>query len=767
VELKIVQPSCEVCSLSDQKKVWGEGKTGGIVIVGEAPGRDEAREGRPFVGQSGKLLKTVLDLVGIEDYYITNSVLCRTPGNRDPSANELRCCSERLFSEVKAAQPSKILLLGSIATGQFLGKPVRKCRGAYKEWNGIPVIATFHPAAVLYSPSAYRDFYRDIEKLLREPKSTDFVPEYKVLNLEESLTYLSERCERGGKLALDIETSSFYPHLDYFICVGMSHDGKTTYIIENDVMLNPTIATLLEKASERCKVVCHNGDFETRWLLHKFGIKLKIEFDTILAHHAIDERSADEEFGMEAHSLKVLGGHYLDLPEWEDEMLPYKGNYALAPREILYKYLAYDIYATWELEGILRPELDEEGLRDVFFERVMPAQSIIAEMSDTGVLIDWKYITNLEDKIMEDVQRETLEVCEELNLDPKKFNVRSNTQMPELLFDRLGLPEVRGRSTGKKVINELLRDYDMPVLQKIGMIRRRLALISTNVRGLIDIIRDDGRVHTQFLQHGTETGRLASRNPNMQNVPAHFGFGELIRRAYIAPPGWEFLEIDYKQLEARTACIYFEDPQLISYFQTGRDIHREAASLYFNVPPEEVTGDMRHDAKRVVFGIFYGRGFRSISKEYGIPFEEAKRRIALQNDAFPEAVKYRKRIEAQVKQQGYVVSKFGRRRRFPLLTEDNVHECVLQAINFPIQSTASDICLGSLVRVGQKADREIAKPLLIIHDALLLQVRSEAFEETAKWIVEEMQADPFETPVKFLVSCKRGTCWGEMTDFEL
>lgn len=776
VELKQIQPDCARCSLDGYVKVWGSGPDqADLVIVGEAPGINEEKQGKPFVGISGDLLRNVLRQAGIDEskVFFTNVCLCR-PRRQEakPSDNEVHCCSNRLRSEILLRKPKKILCLGSTASQALLGQRITTVRGTYLQWEGIDVLSTFHPASVLRNPGGFRNFAEDILKLIRG-RQTWTKPSWEIVGSKyEALTLFDEACHAKLDTSLDIETSSYSPYIDRFLCCGIMNTAKNhAYILENDLLkLEPEAARGVEVMSKELCVVCHNGQFEYRWLKEKFGIKLKIGFDTMLAHHALDERSGDKGA---AHDLKTLGGYYFDLPNWEHEFKKHVENddYSTAPKEILYDYLALDLMTTLRLKPVFEEELKDDEVWEPFTNIIMPGLPALGEMSCRGLLVDWKYLCDYLETLFTDrikLRAKRLEIL--LGKEPGWLNTRSHKKMSALFYDELGMPEMKGkgRSTGKKVIKELEQKTGNKMVKLIGNLRRLQAIKSSFCDRMQESIAYDGRIHAAYKQTGTDTGRLAGHDPNPQNIPNHFGYGKVIRDIFIASPGYELLEVDFKQLEFRWAAIITGDKTLIQYIQTKRDIHSEQASLYFNVPIEKVTKDHRHDAKRVVFGVFFRRGPHSVSREYDIPLKESIRRFQILFDTCPGILDYFKMTDDYIKEHGEVSSLYGRKRRFPLLLRDNVEEAGRQAVNHPIQSTATDHNFLSNLRITKHPQHgEDFHWLATIHDGDLFEIKTEVYDERAAYIKFEKEKDPpFDTKgVKFEIDMARGTRWGSMEPY--
>lgn len=747
-----VEPLCGICSLS-AKKVLGNGRPGGLVVVGEAPGIDESLQGEPFVGASGELLKAVLEneVVNFETVYFTNSVLCRPPDRRAPSTNEIRCCNGRLLAEIRAAKPTHILLLGNAATEAVLGQRAFDVRGRLLEWEGIPILSTYHPAYVLRNIHEYRDFAYDIWKLKNGP----------VDELKEGRHYLLTTVEQARKVlegfqgrpvVLDIETSVVSEFTGTFLCAGFTPDGEHYYIIPADVFRE--VAHLCETFP----VICHNFQFEYAWLKHHFGVTLTLHWDTMLANYALDERS-EEAKSLDVHSLKNLGTKYFNVEDWSLQLKPYLDDFSKIPKDMLYRYLTRDLQITWLLYQKQEAWLEEDNVLSPFKNLLVPASSVLADMHCYGIRADVSYL----DKLREDLEFEIMIAQEELRTDlqDETFNVRSNLQLGKLFFDKLGLKRVNKNKLGKKEIGLLEKLYpEVDLLQRVLRLRKLLAMYSTNVCGLYAHIREDGHVHPRFLLHGTETGRLASANPNMQNIPGRVG--ARIRDIFCAREGYELADLDYKQLEFRIAAHLSQDPKLLDYILSGKDIHTEMACVFFNV--DTPTHVQRRDAKTLVFGAAYGLHWKTVVKVYGLKPEFVQHCLGIMNQRFPVLKKYTLDIRRDSVNNFEVQSALGRKRRFYCLTNSDEAEFERQAGNHPIQSLASDICLSALIRIAKVKE---VRPVLTIHDSIIVEVPVDNYDEYARKLVDIMLETPIPINVPLGVELKRGTHWGSAQEYKL
>jgi len=783
--LPTVMPDCDICSLN-AITVPGYGTPGNIVLVGEAPGRKEIISKKPFVGTSGTLLRRTLIELGVDpenDCYLTNTCLCQPPGNRNPSKHEVKCCNGRLINEIELAKPKILILLGSIASQAFTGQIISKTRSRFIEWRGIPTICTYHPAYILRNLEAYRDFEFDLIKAIKGPEQiyeigTDGIPivEHTVLT-----HYNEVSCELGklrDYICLDIETSSRTPRLAKIGPIGFTDNPDHVFIIPEYLTCTKAVQKLLAdriavakfpyraRLSKRLQTITHHAGYEWSCFNHSYGFDMNIDHDTMLMHYMLDERSGggdDTGTGSkEYHSLKTLGMTAYNLPNWSDIMAPYRSNYLEAPSELLHKYLAVDVSVTMRLFNHLCPKTVFEGFDEVLTKVMYPAIKVVSDMTMNGVRVDVERLKILGIEWDSELQ-ETIDELEVLV--GREVNINSHTQVATILFDDLGLPQIDHRHTNKIVIARLLHRFDNPELQLIDSARRKKNIMDTWSKGITRKITEDDRLHTSFLLHGTTTGRLSSRQPNLQNVPKRQG--PAIRNVFIASEGYELLEVDFKQLEVCVGAFLSNDETLIRDILDNKDIHLEAACIIYDCKAEDVTTLQRDKAKEGLFSIWYGKEPKTLMAELGITLEEVTHLVTQVHQRFPGIMIWKRELVKKFLEDQYVNSFLGRRRRYPLLTREHKHKAIREAVNHPIQSLASDITQMAGARVWLKHDRSIVSFLLTVHDSWLLEVKEGHMIEQARWIKEEMEAPQFPSPVPFRVSLARGYRWGSLEKFEV
>lgn len=767
---------CGLVSAEMRKRIWGHGSLdSGIVVVGEYPGNEDLAKRIPFSGFSGQLLKRVLQGANIDPsgVYFTNVSLCQPPAGRQPSTHEISCCARRLELEILACKPKRILALGSAATQALVGKPIHKCQGRYHYWKGIPLMPAYHPAFVVRpgSEEMFRDLCFAVEKLNKEPGNyypleDDGYPSvpYTILT-KESFYWLREL--RNGTdgykqhpMTVDVE----FARDGRLLAVGFCFAPQHTYIIPGELFSgDKSVRDAFQLLLNWYSIGSQNGSTEYE-VLREHGIDFPIDFDTMLAHHALDERSGDDDTGGKGgsyHGLGTIAALYLDAPDWKGLMASYKDDYGLAPLDVLYRYLALDCSTEHRLRDTFELLLVEEGLDSMVKQYVFPMVQPITRMQITGIKVDLEYMKGLEKSWEADIERQTEEYKQLVNR--PTLNLRSPKQVADLLFNQLKFPNIGKGSTDKHVIAKLQNKFpDRKEIQAIADIRSHHTILSTFIKGIPKLVNPKtGRVHTRFLLHGTPTQRLASRDPNLQNIPARIGAA--IRDAFVAIEGWNLCNVDYKQLEFRVWAFLSGDKNLIKFILDERDIHSEVAAAFFNIIPGTETKSQRLDAKTFVFRIPYGGGPEGVAQDFNLPIEEARRRHGALKAMFPDGFKWIDEVQEKCLADGYVANYIGHKRRFPLVLAHNQQEIRRQAGNSPIQGLAAIICREAIRRVMTHPnwnDAEIEGQIQV-HDSFVFSIREDCMHHLP-WIVREMEADPWPTTVPFLVDVEVGKRWGSL-----
>ena len=403
-----------------------------------------------------------------------------------------------------------------------------------------------------------------------------------------------------------------------------------------------------------------------------------------------------------------------------------------------------------------------------------PLIPVIARMEARGVLVDPAVLKALAKEYRAELEKIEKRIHKTAG---REFNISSPKQLGEVLFDELHIiPEKQKKTAGGQRStreSELEKIRDMhPIVSDILEYRELKKLLSTYIENLPPLLGADNRLHAEFLQTGTVTGRMASQNPNLQNIPLHSERGQMIRHAFVAPQGFTLVSFDYSQIELRLAAILSGDEKLCAIFRSGRDVHTEVASQVFGVAPEEVDLEMRRRAKIINFGILYGMGVNALRAQLGSTIAEAHRYLEEYFATFKTLAEYLESTKGFARKYGYTETLFGRRRQFPEMKSSLPYvraQAERMAINAPLQGTQADIIKLAMVRADEALAREgaldDARLLLQVHDELVYEIREERGEELSAKIREIMESVlPSEETrsVPVLVTMKSGSDWGSM-----
>jgi DNA polymerase-1 len=419
-----------------------------------------------------------------------------------------------------------------------------------------------------------------------------------------------------------------------------------------------------------------------------------------------------------------------------------------------------------ELSPILEHEVKEAEMWELWEHVEMPLIFVLTDMERHGVLIDVNYLRQLGEEMM----RASKQVEERIyQIAGVRFNIRSPQQLAEVLFNRLKLPMPKRTPGGKPstaapVLEALAKEHEIARL--VLEFRELEKLRSTFIEGLLSAADSQHRVHTTYDQTGTATGRLASSEPNLQNIPARGDWGKKIRKAFIAPKGYRLISADYSQIELRILAHLSGDETLCQAFERGEDIHTQAAVSVFGVKPEEVTEDMRRKAKVLNFGIAYGISAYGLAQQLGIEPEEAQQIIDRYFERFPKVRNYIEQIIEFARQNKFVRTLMNRRRFLPDIDnpDQRLREAAQRAaINTPVQGTSADIMKAAMVTVwrGLKERGYDAHITMQVHDELVLEVAEDQVLEVAKFVKRQMES-VFRLKVPLVVEIKVGDNWGEM-----
>ncbi len=400
-------------------------------------------------------------------------------------------------------------------------------------------------------------------------------------------------------------------------------------------------------------------------------------------------------------------------------------------------------HLAYELEPVLRGKVREAGEEELLDEVELPLIPVLYQMEKTGFGIDRAGMIALGETLDAEAKAKAEKICE---LAGHPFNILSPKQLGVVLFEELGLRGGKktktGYSTGADVLEGLR--YEHPIISEILAYRQLTKLHSTYAVGLLAAADENDRIHTDFKQAQTATGRLSSAEPNLQNIPVRTELGRLFRRLFVAKKGRVLVDADYSQIELRLLAHVSGDETMLAAFHSGADVHTSTAASVFHVPEDMVTPEMRKRAKAVNFGIMYGIGPFSLSQDLGIPMREAKEYIDAYKAHFPKIGEYLERTIADATETGYTETIFHRRRYIPELRSVNKMTQAFGrriAMNAPIQGSSADIMKIAMIRVFRRLKNEIptAELVMQVHDELIVECEQSDMLLVSKILEEEMQ----------------------------
>ncbi len=428
------------------------------------------------------------------------------------------------------------------------------------------------------------------------------------------------------------------------------------------------------------------------------------------------------------------------------------------------KYVCYEAYTAFMAKKAMEEELHETEMYRLFWEVEMPLVYTLADMEEKGIILDADALKEYGDKLavrIAELEKQIYAAAGET------FNINSPKQLGVILFEKLELPNAKktktGYSTAAEVLEKLAPDY--PIVADILEYRQLAKLKSTYADGLVHFVAEDGRIHTNFNQTITVTGRLSSTDPNLQNIPMRIELGRLIRKAFLPAEGYVFLDADYSQIELRVLAHMSGDEKLIDAYKQAQDIHRITASQVFHIPFEEVTDLQRRNAKAVNFGIVYGISSFGLSQDLSITRKEAEDYINRYFETYPKIKIFLDKLVEDAKKTGYVTTMFGRRRPVPELSSSNYMQRSFGervAMNAPIQGTAADIIKIAMNRVHDALIENGLKSRLTVtvHDELLIETAKEEVEQVEKILIDGMK-QAAELSVTLEVDAHTGENWYE------
>ena len=600
---------------------------------------------------------------------------------------------------------------------------------------------------------------------------------FQVVDTPSGLTELVGRLSQAQVIAVDTETTSTDQMSADLVGISLAVDESLGYYIPlghraelgNQLPLEMVLSALRGPlTSPGIPKVGHNLKYDLI-VLARYGLQVTpLSFDTMIAEWLTNPTSRNL-------GLKNLAWVRLDLKMTEIQELIGSGKnqrtMAEVPISHAAPYAAADVVAVLRLLPVLRKDLEATGSTPMFNDIEMPLLPVLAAMEMSGIALDIGFLERMSvelNKRMLGIEEKIFQAVGE------RFNINSTQQLSQALFDRLKLlPPDRTRrtdagfySTSADVLEALSGKH--PVVDLVLEYRELSKLKSTYLDALpAQVNPHTGRVHTSYNQTGSVTGRLASSDPNLQNIPIRTELGRQVRQAFIAEPGWQLLSVDYSQVELRIVAHMAQDESMLAAFRSGQDIHTATAAAIFNVSLTSVTKEQRRHAKAINFGLIYGMSAFGLSRNTDLTLAESENFVEAYFKQFPGIKKYLDGIRRQAAQQGYVETLLGRKRYFPgLKTQSNANvrnREEREAINAPIQGTAADIMKIAMLRVPtalRQAGLQ-SRMLLQVHDELVLECPQAELLQAAR-LVQKVMQEAFPLTVPLLTEARSGCNWGEM-----
>ena len=586
----------------------------------------------------------------------------------------------------------------------------------------------------------------------RQATSPKINKSYKCITTKKDLKKVIKEASKSDTVAIDTETTG----LDYIDSelVGISisfnagegfyipikHNDESIIQLPLEDVIN-ALKPLLENSEK--KIIGQNIKFDKN-ILMKYGLKIaSIKNDTMMMSYVLDASAT-------RHNLDALASYYLGYKTSTYEDVAGKGAKQISfddvPIDIATNYAAEDADITLRLYEELSPKLKNiESLNKLNEEIEIPLIEVLSDMERNGAILNAK-VLNAQSKDLEEriIRLEN----KAYKLAGEEFNLGSTKQLREIFFDKLNYRVIKKTpggqpSTDEKVLAELAEEYELP---KVLLEHRTLSkLKSTYTDKLPNQISSlSGKVHTSFHQAVTTTGRLSSSDPNLQNIPIRTEDGRRIRQAFEPSNGNKFISADYSQIELRVMAHLSKDPGLLSAFQEGEDVHSKTASEVFNVGIEDVSSELRRNAKAINFGLIYGISAFGLGKQLGITRNLAAEYMAMYFEKYPGVKQYMESTKESASQNGYVETLFGRRLYLKEINANNAlrrQASERAAINAPVQGTAADIMKIAMIRMYQALEKEKseARIILQVHDELILDTPEKEIDRVIELTTEAMK----------------------------
>ena len=654
--------------------------------------------------------------------------------------------------------------LGDIETLELPKEnPILKIADTLYEYGMNRIIDKVHKEGLNYKTTIPKGY--DASKI--EVKKEEVLNcEYVLLNNSDKLFDIINNIPQNSFIAFDTETTSIDSSSAKIVGYSFCYESSKAYYVPiGHFYLGVEEQITMEDAKKGCellnkhKLILQNYKYDKQIIKNNFNIDLNLEADTMIMAWLLD---SDKPVGMDKLAARLLNGYstiaFKDIVK--------KGeDFSNVNLEDACKYAAEDAFITYKLYfKILElfKENDEEYLMQIAKRIEFPFISVLNNMENIGIKVDINFLNNLKEKSKENISKLKTKIYE---LSGVEFNINSPKQMGEVLFDKLNLTASKKTKTGYSTNESVLvkiKDEHL-VVPSILEYREVFKLHSTYIEPLLELGQknSENKIFTSFLQTGTATGRLSSKNPNLQNIPVRSEAGRAIRKGFVASEGCKLIGIDYSQIELRLLAHYSEDPALLEAFVNDKDIHLQTAVKIFG---EEKAKEKRNIAKSINFGLLYGMGARKLGEQLGIPAKEAKNYIDSYFESFSTVKEYLQSIQNDAGQNGYVKTLSGRKRRFDFENATGMMKATYQreSVNTVFQGSASDLIKLAMLKIDIKyKNNDDIKMLLQIHDELIFEIKDEMVDEISEKLIYIME-NIFKLKVPLKVSVSIGDNWSEL-----
>jgi DNA polymerase-1 len=750
-----------------------------VAFVSRSPGKYDVRAQKPFGGPSGKVLDHLLNQHGVtrDSIITTNVVLCQTD---DPPTKAIRACKPRLDEDIKHCE--LIIAGGSEATNALTPyKGVTRARGFSIKRGNQRVVVTNNPAVVWKKSDAYPDIVKDFRRAFN-PLPPPVFPKVEIIDDDSTARAVLERWIETPfetPIASDLEWAG-----KRIECCGFSKDGKKAVVLGSSGISSSRNQSLLKRFYERSDIrfIWHNGKDDTK-VLRRNSIEGRVDEDTFLMSYALDERPG-------YHKLEYLLSEHFGWPDYEPASVKhFKSHGEFDPKVPLrkakyelYKYNGWDTAGTRNLYTTLYPSLDTDNVLDLY-NRLLLASQAFVEVELNGFHYNIEEACNIQER---EVYPRLWDYTEDMQLisEHPLLNPNSVPQMHAIYYNEWQLKhklrdtgkKKLSKSTGKEVREEIYADrFECKPLHKkrVKLFAEthtkyaKVQRVSSNyLIGLIKKVQEDGKLYCRFNIGGTVTGRTSSSEPNFQNITREGVEGiPGIRNLFLPSRGHVIISVDYSQAELRTCAKLSGDDRLLAiYRDSNRSLHKERAAAFYG---DNYTKEEYVKSKNINFGVTYLQSAASFAQMYHMPEKEAQAYIDSWWSDFPQLKKWTQQLANQGLKEGYVQSPFGHKRRFHLITDENIGELRREAVNFLPQNIAAWLTICSIIDLVNSGVRVVAT----VHDSIVADVPVEQVRRVVELFEQIMVSQPIKQlgwqpdDIPFSVDISIGPSWGEQEEY--